>query len=204
MTTRFSLLVGLVLAAVCVAEQVFAQADADEVRMQAMQREAEEDAAKRGQQAQAELLARQFQLPVGEIEKLRSAGQGWGEITIRLALADKLVKTDPANFPTLSDALERIATLRNNGSGWGHIAKELGFKLGPIVSDIRRSLNDLRRDLRVGQAGAERVDKTDGRKNGNREARLERIERTQRLERPERPQRPERPERPEKPERSNR
>ncbi len=202
--TRVSLLLGLVLAAVCAAGPVLGQSDADEVRMQAMQREADEDAAKRGQKAQAELLARQFQLPVSEVEKLRNAGQGWGEITIRLALADKLVKTDPTNFPTLNDALQRIATLRSDGGGWGQITKELGFKLGPVVSDIRRSLNDLRRDLRAGQAGPDRIDKADNRGDVKREARAERVERMQRPERPERPQRPERPERPEKPERNNR
>ena len=106
----------------------------------------------------AELLAKQFQVPPSEIEKLRNAGQGWGEVTIRLALADKLVKTDPTNFPTLTAALERIGTLRNDGRGWGNISKELGFKLGPVVSDTRHSLNDLRRDLRAEQK-AGKVDK---------------------------------------------
>ena len=202
---RLSLLLGLVLAAVCAAGQVFAQSDADEVRMQAMQREAEEDAARRGQKAQAELLARQFQLPVGEVEKLRNAGQGWGEITIRLALADQLVKTSTTEPRlTFAEALERVGALRSDGKGWGQIAKELGFKLGPVVSDVRRSLNDLRRDLRAGQAGPDRIDKADHRGDVKREARAERVERLQRPERPERPQRPERPERPEKPERNNR
>ncbi len=200
--TRLSLVFGLLLAAVCATGQVFAQFDADEARMQAMQREAEEDAAKRGQQAQAELLARQFQLPVGEVEKLRNAGQGWGEITIRLALADQLVKTSTTEPKlTFAEALERVGALRSDGKGWGQIAKELGFTLGPVVSDIRRSLNDLRRDLRAGQARADRIDKADNRGDMKREARTERADR---LQRPERPERPQRPERPEKPERHNR
>lgn len=199
---RLSVLFGLTLAILCAGGPVFAQSDADEARMQAMQREAEEDAAKRGQKAQAELLARQFQLPVGEVEKLRSTGQGWGEITIRLALADQLAKTSTTEPKlTFAEALERVGALRSDGKGWGQIAKELGFKLGPVVSDIRHSLNELRRDLRAGQVGTERVGKAEGRGNGNREARLERIER---MPRPERPERPQRPERPEKPERGNR
>jgi hypothetical protein len=202
---RLSVLFGLTLAMLCAGWPVFAQSDADEARMQAMQREAEEDAAKRGQKTQAELLARQFQLPVGEVEKLRNAGQGWGEITIRLALADQLVKTSTTEPKlTFAEALERVGALRSDGKGWGQIAKELGFKLGPVVSDIRRSLNDLRRDLRGGQAGPGRIDKADNRGDIKREARAERVERMQRPERPERPQRPERPERPEKPERGNR
>lgn len=175
-----------------------AQSDSDEVRMQTMQREADEDAVKRGQKAQADLLAKQFQLPASEIEKLRNAGQGWGEVTIRLALADKLVKTDPAKFPTLAAALERINTLRNEGRGWGNISKELGFKLGPVVSEVRQSLNDLRRDLRAEQLKAGKVNDLGNGADLKREARAEHVERAQRPERPERPQRPERPEKPER------
>jgi hypothetical protein len=175
---------------------VQAQSQTDEARMKTMQQEADQDALKRGQTAHAELLAKQFQLPTSEVEKLRSSGQGWGEVTIQLALADKLVKTDPTNYPNLNVALERIGSLRNDGMGWGNISKELGFKLGPVVSDVRHSLNDLRRDLRTEDFKNGKVDKQD--------TRVELADRGQRPERPERPQRPERPERPEKPERNSR
>src|SRR5262245_24384679 len=126
--------IGILMSGINVEGLALAQSDSDEARMQTMQREADDDGVKRGQKADADLLAKQFQLPASEIEKMRNAGQGWGEVTIRLALADKLVKTDPAKFPTLAAALERINTLRNEGRGWGNISKELGFKLGPVVS----------------------------------------------------------------------
>ena len=187
-------------AGLCVERLALAQSDTDEARMQAMQQETDNDVVKRGQQKHIELLSKQFQLPGSEIEKLRNGGQGWGEVTIRLALADKLTKTDPTNFPTLSAAQERIGTLRNDGKGWGNISKELGFKLGPLVSDVRHSMNELRRDLHSDQLTA---GKGDDRGDIKREAHVERMERTQRperLERPERPEKPERPERPEKPE----
>jgi hypothetical protein len=198
------LFVSVMMVAFSIGALAQSQPDADVARMQAMQREVDEDAVKRGQKAHIELLAKQFQLAPSEIETLRNAGQGWGEVTIRLALADKLVKTDPTNFPTLNAALERIGTLRNDGSGWGKISKELGFKLGPVVGDIRHSLNELRRDLRAEQTVGGKVDKTGNAGDLKRETRVEPIERGQRPERPERPQRPERPERPEKPERNNR
>jgi len=150
------------------------------------------------------LLSKQFQLPGSEIEKLRNGGQGWGEITIRLALADKLTKTDPTNFPTLSAAQERIETLRNDGKGWGSISKELGFKLGPLVSDVRHSMNELRRDLHPDQLTAGKADDRGDVKREARAERLEQAQRPERLERPERPERSERPERPEKPEHINR
>jgi hypothetical protein len=175
-------------AGLCVGRPALAQSNADEARMQAMQRETENDVVKRGQQNHIELLSKQFQLPGSEIEKLRNGGQGWGEITIRLALADKLTKTDPTNFPTLSAAQERIETLRNDGKGWGSISKELGFKLGPLVSDVRHSLNELRRDLHPDQLTA---GKADDRGDGKREARAEHLEQAQRPERPERQEKPE-------------
>jgi len=181
-------------AGLCVERPALAQSDTDEARMKAMQQETDNDVVKRGQQKHIELLSKQFQLPGSEIEKLRNEGQGWGEVTIRLALADKLTKTDPTNFPTLSAAQERIGTLRNDGKGWGNISKELGFKLGPLVSDIRHSMNDLRRDLHPDQLTA---GNGDDRGDIKREARVERMDRAQRLERLERPERPERPEKPE-------
>jgi hypothetical protein len=175
---------------------VQAQSQNDEARMKTLQQEAEKDALKRGQTAHAELLARQFQLPASEVEKLRSSGQGWGEVTIQLALADKLVKADPTNYPNLNVALQQIGTMRNDGMGWGNISKELGFKLGPVVSDVKHSLKDLRtEEFKNGK-----IDKTEIKQ----ERRVELADRVQRLERPERPQRPERPERPEKPERKGR
>ncbi|MCI0428441.1 MAG: hypothetical protein L0Z46_10540 [Nitrospiraceae bacterium] len=175
-------------AGLCVGRPALAQSDADEARVQAMQRETDNDVVKRGQQKYIELLSKQFQLPGSEIEKLRNGGQGWGEVTIRLALADKLTKSDPTNFPTLSEAQERIGTLRNDGKGWGNISKELGFKLGPLVSDVRHSMNELRRDLHSDQLT---VGKGDDRGDIQRETRVERMERAQRPERSERPEKPE-------------
>ena len=179
---------------------VQAQSQTDEVRMQTMQREADEDALKRGPNKHAELLAKQFQLPTSEVQQLRSSKQGWGEVTIQLALADKLVKTDPTNYPNRNVALDRIGTMRNDGMGWGNISKELGFKLGPVVSDVKHSLSDLRRD----EFKNSKVDKASRPGEIKQEARAEHVDRVQRPERPERPQRPERPERPEKPERNGR
>ena len=194
----------LFVSVMLVAGPVQAQSQTDEVRMQTMQREADEDALKRGPNKHAELLAKQFQMPTSEIEKLRASRQGWGEVTIQLALADKLVKTDPTNYPNLNVALERIGSLRNDGKGWGNISKELGFKLGPVVSDVKHSLSDLRRDLRTDELKNGKVDKASSPDEIKQEARAEHVDRVQRPERPERPQRPERPERPEKPERNGR
>lgn len=188
------LLLSALFAGFCVQTPALALSDSDETRVQTMQRDADEDALKRGQKAHAELLAKQFQIPTSDVEKLRSSGQGWGEVTIQLALADKLVKTDPVTYPNMNVALERIGTMRSDGKGWGNISKELGFKLGPVISDVKHSLKDLRAEFKNGK-----IEKAELKQ----EARAD-IDRVQRPERPERPQRPERPERPEKPERNGR
>lgn len=193
----FGYIMAVVLLGLLAPGNVGAQSNADEARLQTMQREADEDAAKRGQKAHIDALSQRFQVQPSVIEELRNSKQGWGEITIRLAIAEHLTKTDPTNFPTLAAALERVGDLRNDkkGGGWGSIAKELGFKLGPVISDVRHSLQDLRRE---GQTGELKVEKADNRGDLKREARLESLERPQRPDRPERPQRPDRPERPER------
>ena len=197
----FGYIMAVVLLGLLAPGNVGAQSDADEVRLQTMQREAEEDDSKRGQTKHVELLSQRFQVQPSVIEELRSSKQGWGEITTRLAIAEHLTKTDPTNFPTLDVALQRVGDLRNDKRGWGNIGKELGFKLGPVVSDVKQSLQDLRRE---GQTGQLKVEKADTRGDLKREARLEQSSRPERFERPQRPERPERPQRPERPERPER
>lgn len=180
---------------------VTAQPVSEEARLQTTQQEVEQQAAKKGQQALTENLAQRFQVSSNVVQDLRNAKQGWGEITIRLALAEQLTKTDPETFPTMAEALARVGDLRNEGMGWGRIAKELGFKLGPLISEARHALQDLRQE----RASQQKVEKADSKSDVTREARIdkfnraERPERMQHIERPERPQRPERVERPERP-----
>ena len=109
-------------AGLCVGRPALAQSDADEARMQAMQRETDNDVVKRGEQKHIELLSKQFQLPGSEIEKLRNGGQGWGEVTIRLALADKLTKTD----------------LNQRAGDYNSLAKELWNFWSDVSEIVRR------------------------------------------------------------------
>lgn len=78
------------------------------------------------------------------VENLRTTEQGWGEIGIRLAVAQELTKVNSATFPTMTESLARVGDLRAEGKGWGAIAKELGFKLGPVVSEANRVSHELR------------------------------------------------------------
>ena len=88
-------------------------------------------------------LAKQFQVPDSTVQDLRAKGQGWGEITIGLSTAQQLAKSDPKTYPTLADALTKVESLRSSGEGWGKIAKDLGFKLGPVISQAQHARHEM-------------------------------------------------------------
>ncbi len=90
-------------------------------------------------------LTKQFNVPSSSVQDLRSKGQGWGEITIGLASAQKLSSMDPKT--PLLDALTKIEAMRASGEGWGKIARDLGFKLGPVVSEAHHARRDMNKSL---------------------------------------------------------
>lgn len=174
-----SLLYGVVLVFLA-GTPVLAQADQDEQRLQATRAQIDRDASAK-QQNRVQALSTQFNVSTDTVEDLRAKKQGWGEITIRLAMAQHLTKTDPQTYPTMNDSLAKIDSLRSENKGWGKISQDLGFKLGPVVRDAQQARQDLAREAR-----AERTD---------------RVAKQDRVDRPDRPQRPERPERPNRPDR---
>jgi hypothetical protein len=132
-----------------------------------------------------EVLAKEFGVTTETVTGLRSQNRGWGTITIELAMAQQLTKTDPATYPDMSAALAKVESLHAGGRGWGRIAQDLGFKLGPVVSSVQHARQEIRREVRADRTvRAERSDLRD---------------RPTRAERPERPIRAEKPERPGKP-----
>ena len=192
-------------------EQVLAS---EETELQSVRQQLDMETGVRSSDKHAETLAKQFQVEVKTVEQLRASKQGWGEISIRMALAQELVKTDSKTYPTMTEALQKVGDLRAQGSGWGAIAKDLGFKLGPIVSEMRHVRNEMRAEMRNAdpdrgskvskqEMGHERV-KIEREHKGDRMDRVERIERPERMEKPERPERPERPDRPDRPEKPER
>ena len=116
--------------------QVKAQST-DEARLAAVQEEIDAQNPPVNYNSWAENLAKQFGVESETINDLRNSGQGWGEITIELSMADQLLKLDPKNFPTMGDALDKVRALRASGEGWGRIAQDLGFKLGPVISAVK-------------------------------------------------------------------
>jgi hypothetical protein len=135
---------------------------------------------------------------------------GYGEINITLSMAQALV--DAGSYADLQSALTGTTTtvtnpdgttttstsggvlaLRADGMGWGQIAKQLGFKLGDLVS---ASNGHDKSQVAAAHADKPHADKRD--------AKPERVAKVERPQRPERIERPEKPERPQKPERGGR
>src|SRR5262249_235799 len=120
----------------------------DDVKLRVVQQELDEDAAGRSEQAQAEALARQFKVEPSLVGRLRSLKQGWGEIGIRLGLAQGLTKADPKTYPTMAKALQKVSILRTQKMGWDAIAKELGLALGPVISEMQRVRQEMRAEAK--------------------------------------------------------
>jgi len=161
----------------------------DEVNLRTAQQALDTDSTGRSTKSHADALAAQFKVEPKVVDNLRTAQQGWGEIGIRLAVAQELTKVNSTTFPTMTESLARVGDLRAEGKGWGSIAKDLGFKLGPVVSEANRVSHELRAEARATETGLHKADRT---------------EHMSRPDHPERPQHPERIERPEKPEKHDR
>ena len=183
----------------------------DDAELRVVEHQLNEDASGRLKTSHVDALARQFQVEPQVVENLRVSKQGWGEITIRLGLAQELTKTDPETFPTMTEALQKVGDLRAQKMGWGSIAQSLGFKLGPVMKEVRHTRNEMRAEARKAATvdsaktvkGGERdiLDRSD---RGNRPDKADKIERAEKPERPERAERPERPEKPDRPDKPDR
>jgi hypothetical protein len=160
-----------------------------------LQREEAELNIERGEPAEhrTESLAKQFNVETSQVDALRSK-TGWGGTTIQLAMAENLVKTDPVKYPTMTDALNKVTAMRAEGKGYGAISKELGFKLGPVISSARHTRNEMRREGRAEHM--EQGHKHDHQAKPERVPKMERHERPPKAERMERPPKPEKPSKP--------
>ncbi|MBI3546902.1 MAG: hypothetical protein HY081_10020 [Gammaproteobacteria bacterium] len=130
---------------------VWIRAEADEARMQGVQKEIDGQAASARQNIQIQTLTREFKIESELIAELYSSQIGWGELTVELAMAQHLAHTDPKTYPDFIAALKKIGSLRGRRMNWNKIAKNLGFKLGPAISAAEHARNELRREARADQ-----------------------------------------------------
>lgn len=126
-----------------------------------------------GEKAVVDRLEKEFKVDEARIKSLRDQKLGFGEISIVLAMAGKM----PGG---INDAnVNRIMSMRQGPpkEGWGEIAKKLGFKLGPVISEVKKVESG--KGIEKGEKGKEMKEEGKGKTE----------------EHGEKPQRPEKPER---------
>ncbi len=132
-----------------------------------------------GQSAVTDRLEKTFNVDQARIDGLRSQNLGFGEVSIVLALSQKMTGG-------ITDAnVQSILAMRTGTppKGWGAIAKSLGENLGTVVSEVNRVAQESHQQAeRLAHAG-----KPDASARGDKP------------QKPERPQKPDRPEKPGKP-----
>lgn len=101
-----------------------------------------------GQQRVTDKIAAEFGVDSGLVLGLGYKKLGYGEIAIALSLAQGLHGT------IRDEDLRKIVALRQGPPvlGWGRIAKDLGLKLGPVLSRVRKVAAEVRRDEKADKA----------------------------------------------------
>ncbi len=132
------------------------------------------------------------------LDELREEGMSWGEIKHGVALAEKL-SADSETPLAGNEALNQVLQMREEGMGWGNIAKELGYKLGPVVSgkSAKEIKNRMKVDPDIEVPEVEMMDKSIRPANMNK---LEKAPKPEKVQKPEKPEKPPKPERIQKPE----
>ncbi len=112
-------------------------------------------------------LEKEFGVTDTQIQALRDKKLGYGEIAIVFSLAQKMTGG-------ITDAnIQSVMTLREGPPvmGWGEIAKKLGFKLGPTISQVKSvnkdSGREMKREAMGGRGHMERDQERHGEMSGH-------------------------------------
>lgn len=122
-------------------------------------------AAPQGEKAVSQKLQDEFKVTAAQVQALRDRKMGYGEIGIAYSLAKQM----PGG---ITDAnMNKIMTMRQGPPtmGWGNIAKDLGTKLGPAVSQVKNVNRDVMRDQKQARKLEKQQDRTGGAGDQHRE-----------------------------------
>lgn len=98
----------------------------------------------RGEQRVVERLSQELKVPAATLRAKREQSKlGWGELSIAYRLSEK------TGVP-----VDQLIAEHKDGKGWGAIAKEHNVKLGPLVSEVKKS-------SRAVEAKAKKAEKED-------------------------------------------
>jgi hypothetical protein len=140
---------------------------------------------------------------------------GFGNVNIALALAQAELKAAGITNPTPaqieaalnggsvtgakgSTTMQGVLAMRADGMGWGKIAKELGYKLGDVVSASKTEKGGAAAERRA-DAKQERADARMEKGAGQKAEKMERVAKVEKIEKLEKPQKIDRPEKIDRP-----
>lgn len=89
-------------------------------------------------------LEKEFNVTGTQVQSLRDQKLGYGEIAIVFSLAQKMTGgITNANIQSVMTLREGPPTM-----GWGEVAKKLGTKLGPTISQVRNVNRNTEREMK--------------------------------------------------------
>lgn len=119
-----------------------------------------------GGQRVVEHLSKELNVPAASLRAQREQSKlGWGELSIANRLSQK------TGVP-----VDQLIAEHKSGKGWGVIAKERNVKLGPMVSELKKSDQAL-------EAKAKKADKGDKGDKGNKAAKADKADKGFSMER---------------------
>jgi hypothetical protein len=124
----------------------------------------------------------QYKVDDARIKALRDNKYGYGEISIALALAEKL----PGGIT--DENVNKIVAMRRGPpvEGWGNIAKELGLKLGHVISSVEKIGKESRKEIEK-----DKHEKMGNHEKGEKQEKHEKPEKTEKLDKTEKVEKPE-------------
>ena len=81
------------------------------------------------------ILTRAFDVAPSVVERMRNAGQDWGQACIRFALAKELAKNKPNLYPKLTDAIPELDDIQFDEEDWVDQASEK-MDLAPVLDTV--------------------------------------------------------------------
>lgn len=153
----------------------------DEKKLDKASMEVEDDAGKpEGGAVVVDKLKAEFGVDEARIQGLRDQKLGYGGVSIALSLA----QTMPGGIT--DENVQKIMTLRQGPPvmGWGKIAKELGLKLGPVVSKVKKVSAEARKHQKAEKMRKEKREKGERMGKPDRPAKMDRPEKGGRPDKP--------------------
>ena len=142
---KVSWVIGMFLLAIGLSRNVCADSN-EETQLYDAQTKIDQHAAAWSKDDHIDVLAKHFKVPATTVQELSTHNQGWGAVTIELAMARQFSMLHSQNSPLMTDSLKRVESLRVEGKNWGQIARKLEFGLGPVIQEAKNTAEGLRQD----------------------------------------------------------